>query len=212
MGLDLDEARAQTGVPRGDLESLEHGALERFHLESAAVIALLHYAQVLTLDPDPLVRVVRQCWPRSPSAPPTPGAAGPASTAQIGVATRLFDQFEEQGLPSEVRGDARRPSVIHDDLSLRDLSAHATLAALVAAHRNVVTGLAESATPPEPTSAPEPASAHETAAPPETAALVALPAPREGASGRGTGGAGRRVAERGHREGADETTELAPGA
>lgn len=64
MGISLEQARESTGVPRVDLEALERGRLELLHVEQAAIVGLWRYAELLGLDPAPLVAVVRSHWPR----------------------------------------------------------------------------------------------------------------------------------------------------
>ncbi len=53
-----------TGVPRVDLDALEHGRLELLHVEQAAVVGLWRYAELVGLEPAALVPVLRNHWPR----------------------------------------------------------------------------------------------------------------------------------------------------
>ncbi len=63
-GRSLEEVRDATGVPRVDLDALEHGRLELLHVEQAAVVGLWRYAEHVGLDPSALVPVLRNHWPR----------------------------------------------------------------------------------------------------------------------------------------------------
>ncbi len=83
-GISLEEAREATSVPKVDLEALEHGRLELLHVEQAAVVGLWRYAELVGLEPAPLVETVRRHWPRpalaadalhaAPGGPGTPRA------------------------------------------------------------------------------------------------------------------------------------------
>jgi len=62
-GLSLESVRSSTGVPMVDLAALEQGHLAVLHVEQAAVVGLWRYAELLGLDPAPLVAVIRASWP-----------------------------------------------------------------------------------------------------------------------------------------------------
>ncbi|HVC25369.1 MAG TPA: helix-turn-helix domain-containing protein [Acidimicrobiales bacterium] len=63
-GSTLEQVRDATGVPRVDLDALEHGRLELLHVEQAAVVGLWRYGELVGLDPAVLVPVLRSHWPR----------------------------------------------------------------------------------------------------------------------------------------------------
>ncbi len=111
-GLSLESVRGSTGVPMVDLAALEHGHLEVLHVEQAAVVGLWRYAELLGLDPGPLVGVVRAHWPR-PALAVDAMRRDPDSTGMPGALLA-----EADGLLSAIArrgGDAGRGSVSRRD-------------------------------------------------------------------------------------------------
>jgi hypothetical protein len=129
LNLSLESVRDQTGVPRIDLEALESAQLEVFHLEAAAVVALWRYSQLLGLEPDPLVAVIRQHWPRSATGIETLATQSIGPLARIRAAERAFRPFADPapGRPEQLG----LTTTTEESLTHRDVSANATIAALV---------------------------------------------------------------------------------
>ena len=71
LGVELAEVHDRTGISWKNLEALESGDLHRFSDPAAAAVAMRRYAELVSLDPDPLVRSV------TAPVPALAGASGP---------------------------------------------------------------------------------------------------------------------------------------
>ncbi|MDA8297280.1 MAG: helix-turn-helix domain-containing protein [Actinomycetota bacterium] len=93
-GLTLEQVRDAIEVPSVDLDALERGQLELFHLQQSAVVALWRYAEFLELEPDRLLPVLQGHWPhRALSVNAFRPDLGVAATpvARLAAAARLLE-------------------------------------------------------------------------------------------------------------------------
>lgn len=93
-GLSLEQVRDAIEVPSVDLDALERGQLELFHLQQSAVVALWRYAEFLELEPDRLLPVLQSHWPhRALSINAFRPDLGVAATpvARLAAAARLLE-------------------------------------------------------------------------------------------------------------------------
>lgn len=93
-GLTLEQVRDAIEVPSVDLDALERGQLELFHLQQSAVVALWRYAEFLELEPDRLLPVLHNHWPhRALSVNAFRPDLGMAATpvARLAAAARLLE-------------------------------------------------------------------------------------------------------------------------
>ena len=75
LGIELAEVHDRTGISWKNLEALESGHLQRFSDPAAAAVAMRRYAELVSLDPDPLVKSV------TAPVPALAGASGPGGNA-----------------------------------------------------------------------------------------------------------------------------------
>ncbi len=75
LGIELAEVHDRTGISWRNLEALESGDVQRFSDPAAAAVAMRRYAELVSLDPDPLVRAVTAPTFALAGAP-SPGANG----------------------------------------------------------------------------------------------------------------------------------------
>ncbi|MGO9343654.1 MAG: helix-turn-helix domain-containing protein [Acidimicrobiales bacterium] len=92
LGIELPEVHDRTGISWRNLEALESGEIQRFSDAAAASVAVRRYAELVHIDPEPLVRAV------TTPVPAFAGVAGP------GVSTSWAPAPDE----SEASGHLRR--------------------------------------------------------------------------------------------------------
>ncbi len=68
-GLSVESIQDRTGVRRADIEALEQGDLSRFPDEKAALLAVRRVAEILGLDPTPMILSAQERWPHAAAAP-----------------------------------------------------------------------------------------------------------------------------------------------
>ncbi len=94
LGIELPEVHDRTGISWRNLEALEAGDVQRFSDPAAAAVAMRRYAELVSLDPEPLVRSVTSPVLALAGAP-APGvnaswAPGPAETEASGHLRRYY--------------------------------------------------------------------------------------------------------------------------
>ncbi len=94
LGIELPEVHDRTGISWRNLEALESGEIQRFSDPAAASVAVRRYAELVQIDPEPLVRSVTTPV-LALSGASTPGtnaswAPGPAETEASGHLRRYY--------------------------------------------------------------------------------------------------------------------------
>jgi cytoskeletal protein RodZ len=96
QGIDLAEVHDRTGISWRNLEALESGDLQRFSDPSAASVAMRRYAELVSLDPQPLVRSLAE-------APLYAYSARAGSGANTGTGPIYSNGGTEAGLSGHLR-------------------------------------------------------------------------------------------------------------
>jgi cytoskeletal protein RodZ len=96
QGIDLAEVHDRTGISWRNLEALESGDLQRFSDPSAASVAMRRYAELVSLDPQPLVRSLAE-------APLYAYSARPGSGANTGTGPIYSNGAIDPGLSGHLR-------------------------------------------------------------------------------------------------------------
>jgi hypothetical protein len=93
LGIELPEVHDRTGISWRNLEALESGEIQRFSDPAAASVAVRRYAELVQIDPEPLVRSVTTPV-LALSGVSAPGnaswASGPAETEASGHLRRYY--------------------------------------------------------------------------------------------------------------------------
>jgi hypothetical protein len=74
LGIDLAEVHDRTGISWRNLEALESGEVQRFSEPSAAAIAMRRYADLVSVDPQPLIDSIHNAPNYALSGTPSRGA------------------------------------------------------------------------------------------------------------------------------------------
>jgi cytoskeletal protein RodZ len=102
LGIELLEVHDRTGISWRNLEALESGEVQRFSDPAAAAVAMRRYAELVSLEPEPLVRSVTapEFALAGAPAPGTNGASwapGPASSDPSGHLRRYYGDHSHLG-------------------------------------------------------------------------------------------------------------------
>jgi len=124
--LSLEQVRDRTDVPKVDLDALERGQLETFHVEQAAVVALWRYAEAVGLDPNALIEVLHRFWSKPSLSIEALGITsdlGATPLAQLRLATSLLSPISR---PRALTSGSRHLGL---SKSMRDVLSSASIGA-----------------------------------------------------------------------------------
>jgi Helix-turn-helix domain len=95
LDIDLAEVHDRTGISWRNLEALESGEVQRFSEPSAAAVAMRRYADLVSLDPQPLIAAINNAPVHAYSGAPPKGAqvhrAGRSPEARPAKHLRRYD-------------------------------------------------------------------------------------------------------------------------
>jgi hypothetical protein len=124
--LSLEEIRDRTDVPKVDLDALERGQLDIFHVEQAAVVGVWRYAEALNLDPNALVEVLHRFWTKPSLSIEALGVTtdlGATPIAQLTLATSMLSPISR---PRALTSGSRHLGL---SKSMRDILSAASIGA-----------------------------------------------------------------------------------
>ena len=128
VGIDLAEVHDRTGISWRNLEALESGDVQRFSNPSAAAVAMRRYAELVDLDPVPLVASLTRSDYALAGAPAKGGSStGSRSRSRHAVGTHDGTSWAPTAEPNE-SGHLRNH--FYDDSHLRSFTQTAQVPAV----------------------------------------------------------------------------------